>query len=36
MEVSEMEGVGTDTIEQDGDRKIRVFVDNGDGAQAEA
>ena len=35
-EVAEIEGVGTETIEQDGDRKIRIFVDNGEGASAEA
>jgi len=35
-EVAEIEGVGTETIDQDGDRKIRIFVDNGEGAAAEA
>ena len=36
MEIAEIDGVGTDTVEQDGDRKIRIFVDNGEGASAEA
>ena len=28
--------VGTETIEQDGERKIRIFAENGEGAGAEA
>ena len=36
MEISEMDGVATDTVDQDGDRKIRIFADNGEGAAAEA
>ena len=36
MEVAEIDGVATDTIEQDGERKIRIFADSGEGASAEA
>jgi predicted RNA-binding protein Jag len=36
MEVAEMDGVGTDTVEQDGERKIRIFIDDGEGTSAEA
>ena len=36
MEIAEMEGVSTETVEQDGDRKIRIFADSGEGAGAEA
>ena len=36
MEIAEMDGVATDTVDQDGERKIRIFVDNGEGAAAEA
>jgi predicted RNA-binding protein Jag len=36
MAIADMEGVKTDTVEQDGERKIRIFVDNGEGAPAEA
>jgi len=36
MEISEMDGVATDTVDQDGERKIRIFADNGEGAAAEA
>jgi len=36
MEVADMDGLGTDTVEQDGERKIRIFIDNGEGASAEA
>ena len=36
MEIADMEGVSTETVEQDGDRKIRIFADSGDGAAAEA
>ena len=35
-EVADIDGVGTETIDQDGERKIRIFVDNGEGASAEA
>jgi len=35
-EVAEIDGVGTETIDQDGERKIRIFIDNGEGAAAEA
>jgi predicted RNA-binding protein Jag len=36
MEIAEIDGVDTATVEQDGERKIRVFADNGEGASAEA
>ena len=36
MEIADMAGLGTDTVEQDGERKIRIFIDNGEGASAEA
>jgi len=36
MEVAEIDGVATATVEQDGERKIRIFADNGEGASAEA
>ena len=36
MEIADMEGVSTETVEQDGDRKIRIFADAGEGAAAEA
>ena len=36
MEIADMDGVSTETVEQDGDRKIRIFADAGDGAGAEA
>ena len=36
MEIAAMDGVNTDTVEQDGERKIRIFVDNGEGASVEA
>ena len=36
MEIAEMDGVATDTVDQDGERKIRIFADNGEGATAEA
>jgi predicted RNA-binding protein Jag len=36
MEIADMDGVNTDTVEQDGERKIRIFVDNGEAASAEA
>ena len=35
-EVAEIDGVGTETVDQDGERKIRIFIDNGEGAAAEA
>ena len=36
MEIAEMDGVSTETVEQDGDRKIRIFADGGEGMGAEA
>jgi predicted RNA-binding protein Jag len=36
MEIADMDGVSTETVEQDGDRKIRIFADAGEGAGAEA
>jgi len=36
MEIADMEGVSTETVEQDGDRKIRIFADSGEGVGAEA
>ncbi len=36
MEIAEIEGVDTATIDQDGDRKVRIFADNGEGESAEA
>ncbi len=36
MEIADMDGVATDTVDQDGERKIRIFADNGEGATAEA
>ena len=36
MEIAEIDGVDTATVEQDGERKIRIFADNGEGASAEA
>ena len=36
MEIADMAGLGTDTVEQDGERKICIFIDNGEGASAEA
>ena len=36
MEIADMDGVATETVEQDGDRKIRIFADAGEGAAAEA
>lgn len=32
MECAEIDGVGTDTIDQDGERKIRIFAENGEAA----
>jgi predicted RNA-binding protein Jag len=34
MEIADMDGVSTETVEQDGDRKVRIFADSGDGAEA--
>ncbi|MAY79713.1 MAG: hypothetical protein CL930_02915 [Deltaproteobacteria bacterium] len=36
MEVAEIDGVATDTVEHEGERKIRIFADQGEGAGAEA
>ncbi len=36
MEIADMEGVSTETVEQDGDRKIRIYADGGEGLGAEA
>jgi predicted RNA-binding protein Jag len=36
MEVAEIDGVATDTVEHDGERKIRIFADQGEDAGAEA
>ena len=36
MEIAEMDGVSTETVEQDGDRKIRIYADGGEGLGAEA
>jgi len=36
MEIADMDGVATETVDQDGDRKVRIFADSGEGAGAEA
>ena len=36
MEIADMDGVDTATVEIDGERKVRIFADNGEGNSAEA
>ncbi|MEC9391074.1 MAG: R3H domain-containing nucleic acid-binding protein, partial [Myxococcota bacterium] len=36
MEIADMDGVDTATVEIDGERKVRIFADNGEGSGAEA